>query len=107
VEVRIAGAASIAPLLRPGSGVDVLVTTQGSRGSPRTYLAMQDVSLAGFAAADGAESEEVTGVASLRVSLRQAVLLTAAQTFAREVRLVPRPSGAPPQPRIQVREGDL
>jgi pilus assembly protein CpaB len=32
-------------------------------------------------------------VATLRVTVRQAVYLTAAQNFAQEVRLLPRPSG--------------
>jgi hypothetical protein len=32
-------------------------------------------------------------VAALRVTVRQAVYLTAAQNFAQEVRLLPRPAG--------------
>jgi pilus assembly protein CpaB len=108
VEVEVAGASTIAPLLRPGSRVDVLITTQGARGSPRTYLAMQDVGLAGFSARDaGTDAPDVSGIASLRVSLREAVLLTAAQSFARELRLVPRPAGTPAVPRLQIRERDL
>ncbi|MFL5826552.1 MAG: hypothetical protein ACJ76V_08525, partial [Thermoleophilaceae bacterium] len=34
-----------------------------------------------------------TSLATLRVTLRQAVFLTAAQSFARELRLLPRPPG--------------
>ena len=34
-----------------------------------------------------------TATATLRVTTRQAVYLTAAQNFAREVRLLPRPPG--------------
>ncbi len=36
---------------------------------------------------------QATALATLRVTLRQAVYLTAAQNFAREVRLLSRPAG--------------
>jgi pilus assembly protein CpaB len=70
--------------------VDVLVTT-GARGSGhgRTYLAIQDVQL--LAVRAGADADHV--IATLRVSVRQAVYLTAAQNFAQEVRILPRPRG--------------
>jgi pilus assembly protein CpaB len=109
IEVAVAGASTIGQLLQPGTAVDVLITTQGS-GSPRTYLALQNVTLAGFAVQDGGgggDAANVSGVASLRVSLREAVLLTAAQSFARELRLVPRPQGAGSAPPLQVRARDL
>ena len=92
IELSVAGTASLADALEPGTRVDVLITTDGGPGSGRTYLALQDAELVAFAgggdAAGGAKAN-----ATLRVSLRQAVLLTAAQNFAREVRLVPRPPG--------------
>jgi pilus assembly protein CpaB len=68
-----------------GGRVDVLVTTER-----RSFLALEDVQLLGLR--QGAEGKSL---ATLRVSLRQAVYLTAAQAFAREVRLLPRPSGEP------------
>jgi pilus assembly protein CpaB len=106
VEVEVSGAATIAPLLQPGIAVDVLITTQRS-GSSRTYLALQGVQLASFAARDDAGPHGTSGIASLRVSLREAVLLTAAQSFATELRLVPRPPGDRRQPRFEVREREL
>jgi pilus assembly protein CpaB len=88
--VAVTAAGSAAALGTPGGRVDVLVTT-GARGSGhgRTYLAIQDVQL--LAVRQGADSDHV--VATLRVSVRQAVYLTAAQNFAQEVRLLPRPQG--------------
>jgi pilus assembly protein CpaB len=85
--------------MRPGLRVDVLVTSERTQGSGRTYLALQRIELVdlnrleeGGASASG-DARRADSVATLRVTLRQAVLLTAAQNFAREVRLVPRPPG--------------
>ena len=47
------------------------------------------MSARGAAAEDGSPTRVVAG---LRVTLRQAVYLTAAQSFAREIRLLPRSS---------------
>jgi len=95
IEITIAGAGSLANALRPNVHVDVLITTDRGDGSPRTYLALQDAELLGFSPASGGvgDTDAAKATATLRVSLRQAVLLTAAQNFARELRLVPRPSG--------------
>ena len=96
VEVPVAGAATIEPALRPGSRVDVLITTERGGASPRTYLALQRIELADFRAApDGAggDGPERDATATLRVTLSQAVTLTAARNFAREIRLVPRAHG--------------
>lgn len=99
VEVPVAGARSLSGLVAPGARVDVLVTSDRGSGSPRTYLALQRVELVSLSAGTGGSDISDPGthaeeaVAALRVSLRQAVLLTAAQNFAREVRLVPRPAG--------------
>jgi pilus assembly protein CpaB len=92
VEVSVAGAGSLADALEPGTRVDVLITTDSGARPGRTYLALQDVELVSFSGS-GASSEAAKASATLRVSLRQAVLLTAAQSFARELRLVPRPAG--------------
>jgi pilus assembly protein CpaB len=91
-----------AQLVTRGSRVDVLVTPEprpDERGE--AVLALEDVEVldaAPIAAADApsgrgdpAPGERVT--ASLRVTLRQAVYLAAAQDFARELRLLPRAAG--------------
>jgi pilus assembly protein CpaB len=79
--------------LAPGVRVDVLVTREGSgRGS--TTLALEDVEVltAGAAPDDGGANTSGLPrvVVELRVSVRQAVYLTAAQSFARELRVLPR-----------------
>ena len=72
----------------------MLITSDRGGGPGRTYLALQDAELIAFASARGAGGGETPGAtAALSVSLRQAVLLTAAQNFARELRLVPRSEG--------------
>jgi pilus assembly protein CpaB len=85
VDVAVAGGQSLSELAEPGARVDVLVTARG-----RTYLALQDAELLGVRSSNEAEGAATT-VATLRVSLREAVYLTAAQSFAREVRLLVRP----------------
>jgi pilus assembly protein CpaB len=75
----------------PGARVDVLVTTGKDGGAGRTTLAMQDIQLLGVRPGSGQASDQL--VATLRVTVRQAVYLTAAQNFAQEVRLLPRPAG--------------
>lgn len=85
VEVVAAGSAE---LVAPGVRVDVLVTREGAG----TRLALQDVEvLAARPAEDATGAERLA--ATLRVTLRQAVYLTAAQAFAREIRLLPRGVG--------------
>jgi pilus assembly protein CpaB len=97
VEVSVAGAATLLDQLGPGARVDVLVTSD--RGGPaRTYLAMQNVELLSAAgdasgSTSGSSDRPADAIATLRVSLREALTLTAAQNFAREIRLVPRPDG--------------
>jgi pilus assembly protein CpaB len=84
-------------LVVPGARVDVLVTRDGSGSAPAgTELALEDVEVlaarrapAGGGAEDGGERVAAT----LRVSVREAVYLAAAQAFAREVRLLPRAAG--------------
>jgi pilus assembly protein CpaB len=112
VEVPVTGATTTAELTRPGTRVDVLVTSERGPGPPRTYLSLQRVELVGIRSlqAEGVGRDESgpDAVAALRVSLRQAVLLTAAQNFARELRLVPRPEGDDRRfPPTAVAAGDL
>jgi pilus assembly protein CpaB len=103
VEVSVAGGDVLAGSA-PGARVDVLISTDAREGPGRTLLALEDVELLDLRAGAGAgagvagiEAEgagaTASGTATLRVTLRQAVYLTAAQNFAREVRLLPRPPG--------------
>ena len=79
----------------------MLVSTEPREGPGRSFLALEDVEVLNLAAgtpdAPPPESEDegpaASATATLRVTLRQAVYLTAAQNFAREVRLLPRPAG--------------
>jgi pilus assembly protein CpaB len=101
VEVAVAGGEALSESVHPGSRVDVLVSSEPRAGGGRTELALEDVELLGLRAGgpggegQGSEgaSQTATAVAVLRVATRQAVYLTAAQNFAREVRLLPRPPG--------------
>ncbi|HEX8120925.1 MAG TPA: SAF domain-containing protein [Solirubrobacteraceae bacterium] len=76
-----------------GTRVDVLVTREPRPGAPGgTDLALEDVEVLAAAPAES-DSGAPRIAASLRVSLRQAVYLAAAQSFARELRLLPRAQG--------------
>jgi pilus assembly protein CpaB len=87
-------------LVTPGSHVDVLVTPEPRDGaSGEAVLALEDVEVldavpaAGDAPGGGSSGRSEPGArvdASLRVTLRQAIYLAAAQDFARELRLLPR-----------------
>jgi pilus assembly protein CpaB len=83
-------------LVVPGARVDVLVTRDGEGGEAAgAELALEDVEvLAARPAPAGARDDGAERVAAtLRVSVRDAVYLAAAQSFARELRLLPRASG--------------
>jgi len=92
-------AAGPADLIQPGSRVDVLVTRDPQRGGAgETALALEDVEVLAAAPAEPGEANGAgPGIprvrASLRVTVRQAVFLAAAQAFAREVRLLLRAPG--------------
>lgn len=101
-EVRVAGTGGPAAGAEPGARVDVLVTTEGRSGSGgRTYVALEDVELLDLrddggetaVEAEDAAAGAPAALATLRVTARQAVYLTAAQSFARELRLLVRPPG--------------
>ena len=99
-------------LVVPGSRVDVLVTPEPSADGPgEAVLALEDVevisatAVAGDATSDGKEATGPRVAASLRVTLRQAVYLAAAQDFARELRLLPRASGDDARGRAGLRMG--
>jgi pilus assembly protein CpaB len=99
VTVEVAGGAVLAGLSR-GDRVDVLVSTESAAGG-RTQMAlagaellgMGDAPTGGYAEADGAAQAGPTALATLRVTLRHAIYLTAADNFAREIRLLARPLG--------------
>ena len=80
-----------------GARVDVLVTRDRGAGAGATELALQDVEVLAARpaeATDGAERRAGPAVAAtLRVSVRQAVYLAAAGSFAREIRLLARAPG--------------
>ena len=84
-------------LVVAGARVDVLVTRdRDAGGSAGTELALEDVEVldARPAKDDAAASAGGSRVAAtLRVTVRQAVYLAAAEAFAREVRLLPRATG--------------
>jgi pilus assembly protein CpaB len=105
VEVAVAGGGALAGA-GPGTRVDLLVSTEPRDGEGRTLVAMENVELLGLRAGGAVEpagpgdsdlgagaASAATAVATLRVSLRQAVYLAAAQNFAREIRLLARPPG--------------
>ncbi|MTD43553.1 hypothetical protein GKE82_04355 [Conexibacter sp. W3-3-2] len=82
-------------LVRPGMRVDVLVTRDGPQGGDgRTELALQDAEVLDAAAVDGDAREPGERVrVSLRVTVRQAMLLADAEQYAREVRVLSRAAG--------------
>ena len=96
-------AAGSPQLVRPGTRVDVIVTRGAATGGGRSQLALEDVEVVAAAPAAAGDRGDETGprvAASLRVTVRQAVFLSAAQAFAREIRLLPRAPG-------DERRGDL
>jgi pilus assembly protein CpaB len=86
-----------ASLIRPGGRVDVLVTRERGDGAGATSVALEDAEVlaAGPVTADAGTADEAGSrvAVSLRVTARQAVFLAAAQSFARELRLLPRAAG--------------
>jgi len=113
VELVVAGGQTVGAA-GPGSRVDVLITTEGAAaGAGHTYVALENVELldvrsAGGELESGSDGGAGGALASLRVTLEQAVLLTAAQNFAREVRLLARsPEDRKPVGRNSVSGADL
>jgi len=97
VEVAVTGGRDLAAGAVPAR-VDILVTTEGRGGGGRTFVALEDVEVVFARPARESDGTDVDGtppdtVATLRVDARAAVFLTAAQNFARELRLLTRPVG--------------
>jgi pilus assembly protein CpaB len=88
-------ASGSAALVRPGGRVDVLVTREQGDGRGTTTLALEDAEvLASRPVRAGAGGDDRARVAvSLRVTARQAVYLAAAESFARDLRVLPRAAG--------------
>lgn len=82
-------------LIQPGSRVDVVVTRGGDGAPGSARLALEDVEVLAASPADGGHSDSGAPqvAVSLRVTVRQAVYLAAAQSFARDIRLLPRAAG--------------
>jgi pilus assembly protein CpaB len=109
-------AESATAALAPGGRVDVLVSTDGAAGG-RSQLALAGAELLRIGEAPGggyldsdAGADAPTGpaaLATLRVTLRQAVYLTAADNFAREIRLLSRPPGDRSRAGAVVTQGHL
>lgn len=102
VTVEVAGGAALTGL-GSGARVDVLVSTEPAASGGRTLMALAGAELLRIGSAataypgpqTGSETEAAAPavLATLRVTLRQAVYLTAADNFAREIRLLARPAG--------------
>ena len=102
VTVEVAGGTPLAGLA-PGARVDVLVSTETGAGGGRTVMALAGAELlrigeaggSAYADPDAAEPPPTgpTALATLRVTVRQAIYLTAADNFASEIRLLSRPPG--------------
>ncbi|HLM10038.1 MAG TPA: Flp pilus assembly protein CpaB [Thermoleophilaceae bacterium] len=114
VEVGVAGAGGLGEV-RPDTRVDVIVSTEAGSGGGRSLVALADVEVlrldggadAGYA--DPADPDEAVAQAraTLRVSVRQAVYLTAADNFGREIRLLVRPPGDRGRTAAAVGAGEL
>ena len=83
-------------LIAPGGRVDVVVTSErGDGGSGEARLALEDVEVlsARPVPASAREGAGPQVAATLRVTVRQAVYLAAAASFAGDIRLLARPPG--------------
>jgi Flp pilus assembly protein CpaB len=92
VPTSVAGAA--AGGLRPGARVDV-VASSGEGLAGRTRIVVLDAEVLGVAGPSSSDGVDLGGEALLRVSRTEALRLTAALNFAREVRLLVRPADEP------------
>ena len=97
---RVAQIVAVGPAasLGAGSRVDVLVTRErGGEGAGSTTLALEDVEVLGAGRApsggNGQDADLPRVALDLRVSVRQAVYLAAAQAVARELRVLQRAPG--------------
>ena len=116
VTVGVARGGAVGDLV-PGARVDVLVSTETGPAGGRTTMALAGAELmrigetpdAGYSDPNSgaAAVSGPTALATLRVGLRQAIYLTAADNFAREIRLLPRPPGDPSRAGGTISQGQL
>ena len=93
---RVTSIVAVAPPdeIHVGGAVDVLVTRDLSDGAGRATLALEDVEVLAVHQVDGGGGDDGRKVeVELRVGAREAVYLAAAQSYARELRLLPRAAG--------------
>jgi Flp pilus assembly protein CpaB len=90
VAVPLSAAGGAASGLQPGARVDVVAST-GEGPAGRTALVVSDAEVLAVAPAAPADGLSMSGDAILRATSRQALRITAALNFAREVRLLIRP----------------
>jgi pilus assembly protein CpaB len=101
VAVPLSAAGAAAAGVRPGARVEV-VASSGEGLTGRTALVVADAEVLGVGTPDTADPVGAPGEVVLRVRARQALRITAALNFAREVRLLVRPPeevGTAPGPR--------
>jgi pilus assembly protein CpaB len=115
VEVGVTGGSGLAQA-GAGARVDVVVSTEPGGTGGRSFVALADVELlalrggsavSAYGGADDEAPEANTALATLRVTLRQAVYLTAADNFGREIRLLVRPPGDRSTTGADVSAGEL
>ena len=94
VTVEVAADAALAEVA-PGTAMDVFVSTETGAAGGRTTMALAGAELLRVEPTARSDDPSAGRIAraTLRVTLRQAIYLTAADNFAREIRLLPRPPG--------------
>jgi pilus assembly protein CpaB len=92
VAVPLSAAGGAAGGVLPGARVDVVEST-GEGLAGRTRIVVADAEVLAVTQAEGPAETGVPGETVLRVTARQALRITAALNFAREVRLLVRPPG--------------
>jgi Flp pilus assembly protein CpaB len=98
IAVNGADALLLADPTPEGTRVDVVVTTEPTGVGPgRTYVAAAGVTLEALGPAPDGPGPTGSATATLALDRDQALRLISAESFAREVRLLPR-SGASPRP---------
>jgi Flp pilus assembly protein CpaB len=93
VEIAVGGVGGLLGAGAPPAGaeVDVVVTSEPSGAGPgRTYVAAAAVPLLGLVPGAGGTEAEGGGEATLALTRPQALRLIAAQSFARQVTILPR-----------------
>ena len=96
VEIAVGGAAALdaAGPPSPGSAVDVIVTSEPRGAGPgHTYVAAARVPLIGLGPGPDGPGPTASASAILGLTRAQALRLISAESFARQIRLLPAPGG--------------